>query len=444
MRGVIVFVDDEPDLCAAAADWLGASGFLVATHTDPEKALETVDWVQCDCLVTDIRMPGISGIELLKRLNRIDADLPVIVLTGHGDVPIAVEAMQAGAYHFLEKPYDAEQLVQIIDNAVEARRLKQQISRLKDSPLDLDARLAGLSPTMAQVRRSVLHLADIDVDVLVTGETGTGKEVVARALHDFGNRRNGNFVAINCAAIPEAIFESELFGHEKGAFTGAATAREGKLAFASGGTVFLDEIESMPLALQAKVLRVIQERVVEPLGANRQIPINVRFIAATKVDLKQASEAGRFRPDLYYRLATVDLALPPLRARSEDIGLLFTIFARQAAERFGLPMRAISPLILSELEARSWPGNVRELKAHAERVVIGMEGQGVAEADDASTLPEQVARFEAGVIAKALEEAGGSSALAAEKLGVPRRTLNEKIARHNLRMDWEASEFPPA
>lgn len=200
----------------------------------------------------------------------------------------------------------------------------------------------------------------------------------------------------------------------------------------------------MPLALQAKVLRVIQERVVEPLGANRQIPINVRFIAATKVDLKQASEAGRFRPDLYYRLATVDLALPPLRARSEDIGLLFTIFAKQAAERFGLPMRAISPLILSELEARSWPGNVRELKAHAERVVIGMEGQGVAEADDASTLPEQVARFEAGVIAKALEEAGGSSALAAEKLSVPRRTLNEKIARHNLRMDWEASEFPPA
>lgn len=443
-RGAIVFVDDEPDLCAAAADWLGASGFDVRTHTNPEKALATVDWAQCECLVTDIRMPGLSGLELLKHLHRIDADLPVIVLTGHGDVPVAVDAMQAGAYHFLEKPYDAEQLVQIIDNAVEARRLKRQISRLRESPGDLDTRIVGLSPAMAQVRRSVLHLADIDIDVLVTGETGTGKEVVARALHDFGRRHKGNFVAINCAAIPESIFESELFGHEKGAYTGAGTAREGKLAFASGGTVFLDEIESMPLALQAKVLRVIQERIVEPLGSNRQIPIDVRFIAATKVDLREESEAGRFRPDLYYRLATVDLALPPLRARREDIGLLFSVFARQAAERFGFPLRGVSPLLLSDLQSRNWPGNVRELKAHAERAVIGLEGQGTANTDETSTLPEQLARFEAGIIAKALEQAGGSSAVAAERLGVPRRTLNEKIARYNLRMDAEAGEFPPA
>lgn len=443
-RGRIVFVDDEPDLCNAAADWLGASGFAIQIHTDPQKALAAVDWTQCECLVTDIRMPGLSGLDLLRRAHGIDAELPVVVLTGHGDVPVAVEAMQAGAYHFLEKPYDAEQLVLILDNAVETRRLRREISRLRAPSSDIDARIIGTSAAMAQVRRSVLHLAEIDVDVLVTGETGTGKEVVARALHDFGRRKKGNFVAINCAAIPEAIFESELFGHEKGAFTGAGTAREGKLAFASGGTVFLDEIESMPLALQAKVLRVIQERIVEPLGTNRQIPVDVRFIAATKVDLKAASEAGRFRPDLYYRLATIDLALPPLRARREDIGLLFSVFVRRAAERFGFPLPPISPLELSELQARDWPGNVRELKAHADRVVIGLEGQGAQEETGSGTLPEQMARFEANVIAQALEQADGSSAAAAELLGVPRRTLNEKIARYGLRTDAETGEISPA
>lgn len=443
-RGVIVFVDDEPDLCAAAADWLGASGFSVTTYTSPEKALASVDWAHCECLVTDIRMPGISGLELLEKLHRIDADLPVVVLTGHGDVPVAVDAMRAGAYHFLEKPYDADQLVQILDNAVEARRLKQEILKLREPSSDIEARLVGVSPAMAQVRSSILQLAEIDVDVLVTGETGTGKELVARALHDFGRRQKGNFVAINCAAIPETIFESELFGHERGAFTGAATAREGKIAYASGGTVFLDEIESMPLALQAKVLRVIQERVVEPLGSNRQIPVDVRFIAATKVDLRTESEAGRFRPDLYYRLATIDLPLPPLRARREDIGLLFNVFVRQAAERFGMPQRKISHILLSDLQSKSWPGNVRELKAFAERWMIGMEGQGIQTPDDGLPLPEQLARLEAGIIASALEEAKGSSAVAAERLGVPRRTLNEKIARYGLRTDAEAGEFPPA
>lgn len=443
-RGRIVFIDDEPDLCAAAADWLDVSGFAVETHTDPVAALAGLDTDAWECVVSDIRMPRLSGLDLLERLQRADPELPVILLTGHGDVPVAVEAMRAGAYHFLEKPYDAEQLVSILDNAVEKRRLKREISRLKRQPDDLDARMIGISPAMAHIRRSILHLADIDVDILITGETGTGKEVAARALHDFGRRRSGNFVAINCAAIPESIFESELFGHEKGAYTGAGAAREGKLAFASGGTVFLDEIESMPLALQAKVLRVIQERAVEPLGSNRQIPIDVRFIAATKTDLRAESEAGRFRPDLYFRLATVDLALPPLRGRCEDIGLLHSVFARRAAERFGLPLRELPPSALSELETRPWPGNVRELKAYAERAVIGIDPAGSPIEDDNPGLPEQVARFEAGVIARALHQAGGSSARAAEILGVPRRTLNEKIARYRLRAEADIGEFPPA
>lgn len=441
-RGRIVFVDDEPELCAAAADWLGASGFSVEVFSDPVEAVSRIDIAASDCIVSDMRMPGFSGLALLGNMHKRDPELPVVLLTGHGDVALAVEAMQAGAYHFLEKPYDAEQLVSILDNAVERRRLKQEIGRLRRGPDDLDAALIGISPAMANVRRSVQHLADIDVDVLITGETGTGKEVVARALHDFGRRRSGPFVAINCAAIPEAIFESEIFGHERGAFTGAQTARQGKIAHASGGTVFLDEIESMPLSLQAKVLRIIQERVVEPVGSNRQLPVDVRFIAATKVDLKAESDAGRFRADLYFRLATIDLPLPPLRDRPEDIPLLYTVFARRAAERHGLTLRELPADQLLNLTHLGWPGNVRELKSHAERTVIGLDTLGM-QPKPPGTLPEIVSAYEARVIAATLEATGGATAEAAERLGVPRRTLNEKIAKYGLRSEPLPGETSP-
>ncbi len=441
-RGRIIFVDDEPELCAAAADWLGASGFEVEVFSDPGKAVGTIDIAASDCVVSDMRMPGMSGLDLLGHLQKRDTDLPVVLLTGHGDVALAVDAMRAGAYHFLEKPYDADQLVSILDNAVEKRRLKQEIERLRRGPDDLDARLIGVSPAIAGVRRSVHHLADIDVDVLITGETGTGKEVVARALHDFGRRRSGPFVAINCAAIPETIFESEMFGHERGAFTGAQAARQGKIAYASGGTVFLDEIESMPLSLQAKVLRVIQERVVEPVGSNRPMPVDVRFVAATKVDLKTESDAGRFRADLYFRLATIDLPLPPLRDRREDIALLYTVFARRAAERHGLALRDVPADRLMGLVHQDWPGNVRELKSHAERAVIGLEA-----VTDRPTLPgslpEIVAAYEAKIIAATLEAVGGATAEAAERLGLPRRTLNEKIAKYGLRPEPVPGETSP-
>ena len=435
-RGSILFVDDEAELCEAAAEWLGVCGFSVTTATDPKTALARFDPARLDSVVTDVRMPGMSGIDLLAQLRDRAPDLPVVLLTGHGDVPLAVDAMRNGAHDFLEKPYDAELLVAVLDRAVERRRMGRELTRLRAAAggAELEDRLVGLSPAMDTLRQAILQLADIDVDVLITGETGTGKEVIARALHDFGGRAKGQFVAINCAAMPESVFESEMFGHTKGAFTGAAGERMGKLEFTRGGTVFLDEIESMPLALQAKVLRAIQERHIEPLGGNASRPIDVRFITASKVDLLVESEAGRFRSDLYFRLATVELAVPPLRARREDVPLLFNLFAGRAAQRFNLPpANAVS--LPAGLAVADWPGNVRELKALAERMVLGL-GQRAAEpgaSADEHTLSDQVARFEAAIIEKALREAGGSTAMAAERLGLARRTLNEKIARYGLR-----------
>jgi two-component system C4-dicarboxylate transport response regulator DctD len=438
-RGTIAFIDDEARLCEAAAEWLGVSGFTVDTFENPALAVERVAARNYDCVVTDMRMPGLTGLEVLEHVRASDPDLPVVLLTGHGDVPLAVEAMRGGAYDFIEKPYDADHLVAVLDRAVERRRLKREIARLAQrlSPEDgLESQLVGVSPGIVDLRRTIAQLADVDVDVLIRGETGTGKEVVARALHALGRRGQRPFVAINCAAVPESIFESEIFGHEKGAFTGAASERLGKFEYAQGGTVFLDEIESMPPALQAKVLRAIQERSVERLGSNNSRPIDVRFIAASKTDLRAESEAGRFRSDLYFRLGTVELAIPPLRERREDIPLLYALFANDATKRFNVAANEVSEAALRTLMARDWPGNVRELKATAERAALGInrkrDAAAPAQSDSARSLPDRMARFEAEAIAEALREAG-STAEAAKRLGLPRRTLNEKIARYGLR-----------
>ncbi|WP_240232454.1 sigma-54-dependent transcriptional regulator [Devosia lacusdianchii] len=442
-RGTIAFVDDEPRLCDAAAEWLGVNGFTVQTFTDPQRAVRDIDTANCDCVVTDLRMPGTDGQQLLRHLRSIDTDMPVILLTGHGDVAAAVAAMREGAHDFIEKPYDADHLVAVLDRAVERRRLGRELQRLRARAdvSKLESRLVGNSPAMISLRRTLEQLAAIDVDVLLQGETGTGKEVAARALHDLGPRSKGAFVAINCAAIPEAMFESEIFGHARGAFTGAIAERIGRIPFANGGTVFLDEIESMPLALQGKVLRVIQERTVEPLGGNRSNSIDVRFVAATKVDLKVASEAGDFRADLYFRLATVEVSLPALRDRPSDIPLLFSMFCEEAALRFGLPQPELGAEAMQELQMRPWSGNVRELKAVADRHVLRHQNRTFAEETNAigvaGTLPERLARFEADAIMQALRGAGGSTTKAAEALGLPRRTLAEKIARYGLRVTQE-------
>lgn len=438
--GRLLFIDDEEAMREAAGQWLTLGGFDVATAANAEEAFAMIAQSGFDAVISDVKMPRRDGLELLDRIVGHDPDLPVILLTGHGNVPMAVEAMRRGAFDFLEKPYDPESLAAVAQRAIEKRALALQLRRL-GSPGErtggLEDRIIGKSPATMHLRRNVERLAALDCDVIVMGETGSGKEVVAHALHDFSRRSRARYVPLNCAAIPHEMFESELFGHEPGAFTGAKGARVGKFEYANGGTLLLDEIESMPLLAQAKVLRVIQERTVERLGSNRHIECDVRIVAATKEDLGAASRAGRFRPDLYFRLNMAEIRIAPLRERKEDILLLFMHFAARAAERnaFEPPKMpaGIEPVLLSH----GWPGNVRELKAVAERFALGLPSdllQGMDAGLEANprTLAERVAAYEKMLIADAIVEAGGDMGRVCATLGLPRRTLNEKMAKHGI------------
>ncbi len=386
-------------------------------------------------VVSDVRLPGRDGLALLRELRQLDRELPVLLVTGHGDVAMAVEAMREGAHDFIEKPFASERLVAAVQGALEKRALLLENRRLKEQLAGQGAAaIIGQSPGMQAVRRLVEALAATDVDILINGETGCGKEVVARAIHAASGRR-GAFVAINCGALPESVFESELFGHEAGAFTGAGKRRIGRIEYASGGTVFLDEIESMPLALQVKLLRVLQERVVERLGSNAAIPVDCRVLAATKTDLKALAEAGRFRDDLYYRLNVVSLDLPPLRERRQDIPLLMAHFLAEAAARYRREAPAWSPADLARWQAHDWPGNVRELKNVADRWCLGLPdglAPAVAPAAAGRSLAEQVDAAEAAAIAEALRACAGNVARAAQALQVPKKTLYDKLHRHGL------------
>lgn len=433
----VVYVEDDDAVRAAGRQTFALADMAVIDFARAEAALAELGIDRPVVLVTDVRLPGMDGMSLLRRVAEIDPDLPVILVTGHGDVGMAVEAMRTGAYDFIEKPFAPEHLVEVVGRAMEKRRLVLENRALKARLAQADGPggLIGDSPQMQNVRRLVMELGDTDVDVLIEGETGTGKERVARGLHDAGRRRDGNFVAINCAALPESVFESEMFGVEPGAYTGATRSRAGKIEHASGGTLFLDEIEGMALPLQAKLLRVLQERVVERLGANRLIPVDCRVVAATKLDLKAEVAAGRFRADLYYRLNVVTIALPPLRARREDIPQLFTAFCLQAAERYHRPQPALSPAVFDWLMGQDWPGNVRELQHAADRFVLGVWRPGAeVAADESAGLAQRLAAFEHLLIDNALRDCGGDVAAAAEHLAVPRKTLYDKIARFGIDM----------
>lgn len=437
-KGRIILVDDDRDHRRAASDWLSVSGFDVLSFDRAEDAYKAIIDRPPDLVLTDLRMPGIDGMTLLSSIARKQPGLPVILLTAHGDVSLAVEALKRGAENFIEKPYDAERLVAVLAKAIEKSRMSQEIGRLQSLVVEQDKEvgaIVGDSVVMRALRQRIAALARVDIDVLIIGETGTGKELVAQALHRQSNRAAAPFVAINCGALPESIFESEIFGHVKGAFTGALSDRQGKFEYATGGTVFLDEIEAMPLSLQAKILRVLQERVVERLGENRLRPVDVRIVAAAKTDLSAEIAAGRFREDLFYRLASVDIRIPPLRERSQDIEQLFRHFASLAARRYGQPEPQLPPMLAASLAQLAWRGNVRELKARAERFALGLDAEQEqnTSSTEALTLPDRVSYYESRSILAALERNDGNTAQTAADLGIPVRTLNEKIKRYGLR-----------
>ncbi|GIZ12454.1 sigma-54 dependent transcriptional regulator [Pseudomonas sp. NCCP-436] len=445
----VVLIDDDPHLRQALSQTLDLAGLRVLSLEDAQGLARRIpnDWP--GVVVSDIRMPGIDGMELLKQLQEHDTELPVLLITGHGDVPLAVQAMRAGAYDFLEKPFANDALLDSVRRALEVRRLVLDNRSLRLALADrqqLAARLVGQSPAMQRLREQIGALAGISTDVLILGETGAGKEVVARALHDLSSRRNGPFVAINAGALAESVVESELFGHEAGAFTGAQKRRIGKFEFANGGTLFLDEIESMSLDVQVKLLRLLQERVVERLGGNQLIPLDIRVIAATKEDLRQAADEGRFRADLYYRLNVAPLSIPPLRERGEDALLLFQYFSENAAGRHGLPVRELQPGQRALLLRHPWPGNVRELQNAAERFALGLDlalDNATPELPPGSGgLSEQVEAFERALIAAELARPHSSLRSLAEALGLPRKTLHDKLRKHGLNFSGAGGSSP--
>jgi two-component system C4-dicarboxylate transport response regulator DctD len=433
----VLYVEDDAVVRKGARQSLELAGLTVTACASAEEALPLLSPEFAGILLSDVRLPGIDGLKLLRLAIAQDATLPVILVTGHGDVSMAVDAMRQGAYDFIEKPFSADLLVEVCRRALDKRRLvleNMDLRRQLDNRAGIDARIIGRSSAMAKVRQLVLNLAPKAADIIILGETGTGKELVARCLHEFSERRNHPFVAINCGALPESIFESELFGHEEGAFTGAQRQRIGKIEYANGGTLFLDEIESMPLALQVKLLRVLQERKVERLGSNRLISVEFRVIAAAKDDLSVLAQQGTFRPDLYYRLNVASLTLPALRNRREDIPLLFEFFVLQAALRYGQPAPLVGGELLRSLMAQRWSGNVRELHNVADRFVLGLLDDSLepSEARREASLAEQVDAFERSIIEEALRRHGGNIIVAAQSLNIPKKTLYDKLKRFEI------------
>jgi two-component system C4-dicarboxylate transport response regulator DctD len=432
----VLFVEDDAAVRLGGTQALRLSGLEVQSFERAEHALRYIEFGFPGILVSDLRLPGMSGLALLEHTVGTDASLPVILVTGHGDIPMAVDAMRRGAYDFVEKPYSSEQLVDVSQRALEKRRLTLELASVRQALAhrdNIEARILGRSPAIERLRQMILELADADANALILGETGTGKELVARSLHDYGHRKAKNFAAINCAGIPELLFESEVFGHEAGSFTGAIKRRIGKIEYARGGTLFLDEIETMQMSLQVKLLRLLQEKKFERVGSNDLLEMDCRIVAGSKADLLALSSTNHFRDDLYYRLGVMVLEIPPLRERREDIPLLFEHFVVRAAAEYNRPIPDISPAQRHDLMSRPWGGNVRELRNVAERFTLGMPTRVDPAGSDDNTgkpsLETKLNLFERQLIEEALRGCSGRAAVACERLGVPKKTLYDKMRR---------------
>jgi len=453
----ILMVDDEPEIRALLGECLAAAGFETSQAGDGDEAVAAVQAERPAVILLDVLMPRVGGMDALPELKRIAPDVPVIMCTAYMDVPTAVRAMQLGAYDYLTKPFDLELLLHTVKRALERQNLLARIDELKSQGegISLADRMGG-SRAIESVIRQVAQVARSNFTVLIQGETGTGKELVARAIHNQSPRRDKPFVAVDCGAIPETLVESELFGYEKGAFTGAVRRKDGRFHTASGGTVFLDEVGNLPLPTQAKLLRALEERQVTPLGATRPVPVDARIIAASNVDLEDASRGGRFRPDLYYRLNEFGISLPPLRSRREDIAHLARRFLDDVSMELRRPMHGITDEAMELLRRHDWPGNVRELKNVIRKAALlatdlitpeflpplaapGETGQPAVAAPAVGgelSLREvsevATADAERRAIRQALEAAKGNKSQAARLLRTDYTTLHAKMKRYGI------------
>ncbi|MFG1290982.1 sigma-54-dependent transcriptional regulator [Xanthobacter versatilis] len=453
MAAKILIVDDEVRHGEVLEAALAERGFEATSTNTVAKALAYCTSHAVDLVLSDLRMPGQGGSDLLKALKEQRPELPVIIMTAYATVRGAVDLVKDGAFDYVAKPLDLDDVVATMARALRLKAVESENARLRS---ELEGRyrfdnLVGDSPAFRDVLRQVTEVAPSRASVLLLGESGTGKELVARAIHYNSPRRDLPFVAVNCAAIPETLIESELFGHVKGAFTGATGAREGRFAAADHGTLFLDEIADMPLPVQAKVLRALQEQSFEPVGSSKSISVDVRIIAATHKDLQKEIAAGTFRMDLYYRLAVFPIALPPLRERTDDIVLLANHFLAAAARDMGKRIKGLTPEAQAMLTRYRWPGNVRELQNCMERAAIVARGDLVGEGDlllfeatgDAAAMPHtldgdldgELARIEREFVLKALKDNGGVQARAAEKLGITERSLWHRIKKLGIKID---------
>lgn len=432
----VALIEDDADFREALVERLTLEGLDVRAFASAEAGLKGVEPDFPGVVVTDLRMPHMDGRQLLDRLQADDPALPVILITGHGDVADAVAAMRAGAYDFVAKPFPFERLMDSLRRALEKRALVLDNRRLAVLAADgaVETPLMGDSAVIRQLRATLAQIADARMDVLIEGETGVGKESVARSLHNAGRRRPHPFVAVNCGALPEGLIESEMFGHELGAFAGALRRRIGHVERAHNGSLFLDQIESMPLDVQVKMLRVVEEREIQPIGAGEPRVLDLRILASARGDLGQAVQDGAFREDLYYRLNVVRLRVPPLRERREDIPLLFArLLERAGAEAEQRPV--LTDRARRHLIEHDWPGNIRELAHYAQRVTLGLEDEPAASVapDDGLGLSDRVARFEAEVLRETLQACGGDIPAVLDRLRLPRKTLYDKLARHGLK-----------
>ncbi|MBC7105896.1 MAG: sigma-54-dependent Fis family transcriptional regulator [Firmicutes bacterium] len=446
----ILVVDDEESVCRMLRDVLADAGYQVEVAEDGRQALELITGVYYDAVLLDIRMPELDGVQVLEAVRQNGGQVPIILMTAYGTTETAIRAMKLGAFDYVLKPFHLEELLLTVERAVTMQRLAAEVTTLKgelgeDSRLDT---IIGRSPKMQQVYKFIGKVADRNVTVLIQGESGTGKELVARAIHRNSRRWNQPFVKINCATIPEALLESELFGHERGAFTGAVGRKLGKFELAHRGTVFLDEIGELSPATQAKLLRFLQEKEFERVGGTETIRVVVRVLAATNRNLQRMVEEGTFREDLFFRLNVVAISLPPLRERKEDVPLLVEYFLKKYTREFNKEVKAFSPEAMDLLRRYDWPGNVRELENLVERAVVMADGPVVLPGDlpynlqrtrreegavaPRMTLKEIVADVEREVILRALRENDWNRTATAAALGLNRRSLYAKMKEYGL------------